>query len=125
MKKLITLTAILTFACPAMAGFSEGNSRKGGYKSNNTIRSNNITTVAQAKRAHENARFTISGYIVSQIDDDDFMFKDSTGTIRIEVEDGAWRGINVGPKDRVTISGKVDVDDDSGRRSLDVYRISR
>lgn len=105
MKKIITLATILAVSVPAMA--------------------NSVSSVAQAKRAYDNARFSISGYIVSQIDEDEFTFKDSTGTIRIDVEDGAWRGLNVGPKDRVRISGKVDVDDDTGRRTLDVYQISR
>ena len=74
------------------------------------------------KKSYDNTHFSIVGNITNCYDDDDCTFRDSTGTIHIDVEDGAWGGQNVNPNTRVRISGKVDHDD--GRTKLDVYRIT-
>ncbi|WGE42575.1 YgiW/YdeI family stress tolerance OB fold protein [Actinobacillus equuli] len=124
MKKLLALTTILVLSAPAMAGFENtGSAHNGGFKSN---RSNThtaaITSEAQAKKAYDNAHFSISGNIINCYDNDDCTFKDSTGSVHIDVEDGAWQGKTVNANNRVRISGKVDRDD--GRVTLDVYNIT-
>lgn len=122
MKKQLALVTVLATAlsAPAMAGFQ--NAHTGGAKAHS---SENVSSVAQAKRAHDNAPFSMAGQIISCRDDDNCTFKDATGSIPIDVEDGAWRGQTITPKQRVKISGRVDRDDDSGRASLDVYRIQK
>lgn len=120
MKKIITLASILAIATPAMAGF-QGDSNNGGYASSQKS-SGTINTVAKAKQAHDNARFSLVGNITNCFDDDECTFKDATGSIRIDVEDGAWRGQTVNARTKVSISGKVDRDD--GRVTLDVHSIS-
>ncbi|OOR98467.1 hypothetical protein B0187_08460 [Haemophilus paracuniculus] len=123
MKKLL-LTSVLALAlsAPAMAGFQNGNASNGKSVASQSA---TISKVAQAKKARDNARFVISGNIINQLGDDEFTFKDETGTIRIDVDDRAWRGLNVSPKDRIRISGKVDVDSDTGERTLEVNKITR
>ena len=36
------------------------------------------------------------------------MFKDSTGSVTVEIDDEDWRGLDVKPQDMVTIKGEVD-----------------
>ena len=67
--------------------------------------SGTITTIAQAKSMY----------------DDEFTFQDSTGTIRIDVEDHAWNGLSVTRNDKIRIYGKLDKEFFSS--TIDVYQI--
>ncbi|WP_373780711.1 YgiW/YdeI family stress tolerance OB fold protein [Glaesserella sp.] len=117
-KKLITLVSILTLSTSAFAGFQGNNG--GGFQGK---KAKSITTVAQAKKAYDDAPVSISGYIVKQLDEDSFIFRDSSGQIRIDVDDDAWGGLHVDSKTRIRIHGKVDRDDN--RTEIDVKRISK
>jgi len=116
MKKLLTFTAILATSLPAIAGFQDNNSQ-----SNQTAM---VKTVAKAKTANEDTPVQLTGYITRQVDNDEFYFKDSTGEIKIDVEDHAWNGQNVTPKNKITIEGKVDKND-AGIADIDVQRIKK
>lgn len=83
--------------------------------------SGNMTTIAQVKSMHDDSRVILEGYIVAQTDDDDFTFKDDTGTIRIDVKDRAWNGLNVTKNDKIRIHGKLDKE--FTHSSIDVYQI--
>lgn len=120
MKKLLVLA--LMVPALASAGFSSGQAQGGGFNGSNG--SSNVSTVAQALKARDDAPIVLSGYIVSQIKHDEFMFRDNTGEIRIEVDEDAWQGQNVTEKDKITIYGKVDKSD-WGRREVEVYRIQK
>ena len=83
--------------------------------------SGTITTIAQAKSMYDDSRVILEGYIVTQIDDDEFTFQDNTGTIRIDVEDHAWNGLSVTRNDKIRIYGKLDKEFFSS--TIDVYQI--
>ena len=83
--------------------------------------SGTVTTIAQAKSMYDDSRVILEGYIVAQIDDDEFTFQDSTGTIRIDVEDHAWNGLSVTRNDKIRIYGKLDKEFFSS--IIDVYQI--
>lgn len=55
--------------------------------------------------------------------DEEYMFKDSTGKIVIEIDDEDWGGLTVGPKDTVEISGEIDRD--FKKMKLDVFKIRK
>lgn len=118
MKKQIALLSLLVMSVSANAEFQDDGAVAGK-------RLQTVKTVSQAKKARDNTPVNLTGNILNCRDDDDCTFKDKTGTIHIDIEDGAWNGQHITPKQRVRISGKVDVDDDSGRRSIDVYRINK
>ena len=124
MKKLLALTAIFAISLPAMTGFENPTSANDdGFKSNRTnVQAAAIKNVAQAKKAGDNAHFSMTGNIINCYDNDDCTFKDSTGSVHIDVEDGAWQGKTVNANNRVRISGKVDLDD--GWVTLDVNNIT-
>lgn len=121
MKKLLVLA--LMVPALASAGFSSSNQAQGGGF-NGANGGSKVSTVAQALKAHDDAPIVLSGYIISQIKHDEFMFRDSTGEIRIDVDDEAWQGQNVTEKDKITIYGKVDKSD-WGKREVEVYRIQK
>lgn len=122
MKKVFTLVSLFALSSFANAGFNENQAVGGGFSQDGKTLPSAITTVAQALKAQDDAPVQLTGYITRQIDNDEFMFKDSSGEIKIDVEDEAWQGQNITPKNKITIYGKVDKD---WHNSVDVYRIQK
>lgn len=112
MKKLFAVSLIalgvVSGACCVYAQFigaTEQNSLpKGGYQDAVAI----ISTVRDAKEMNDDAYITLRGYIEKRIKSDKYLFRDSTGTVEIEIDDDDWHGVTVGPQDLVEITGEVD-----------------
>lgn len=123
MKKLFTV-AVLALSTSAFAGFTGNNATatNGGFNGP-SFKQSSTTTVAKAKRAYDDTYVTLRGNITAKVGKEKYTFKDNTGSIRVEIDDDVWRGLNVTPKTKVTIYGKVDHDD--GRVEIDVKRISK
>ncbi|WP_386690828.1 MULTISPECIES: YgiW/YdeI family stress tolerance OB fold protein [unclassified Lonepinella] len=119
MKKLLTI-ALIVASTTAFAGFDNDHA-KGGFNGGYV---GTPTSVAQALKAKDDAQVILTGYITRQIDHDEFFFKDSTGEIKIEVDDHAWNGLNVSPNDKITIQGKVD-QDALKAAEIEVYNIRK
>lgn len=80
-----------------------------------------VKTVKDAKSAADDTPIMLEGKIVKQIGHDDFIFKDSTGEIEIEVSKRAWCGQEITPNDTIQIFGEVDKE--WNKTELDVKRI--
>ncbi|WP_417605216.1 YgiW/YdeI family stress tolerance OB fold protein [Oceanimonas baumannii] len=80
-----------------------------------------ITTVAEARHLADDSRIILSGRIVRRLDDDEFLFSDGTGTIKIEMDDGDWRDLRRHRRSRILIWAEVDRDDD--HTELEVERV--
>lgn len=124
MKKVFTLATLLAVSTSAVAGFQADSQQQSGGFQGTGSQQGAVKTVAQVEKAYEDTPVTLTGYITRQMDHDEFFFKDSTGEIKIEVEDYAWNGQNVTAKDKITIEGKVDKND-WGRADIDVYSIKK
>lgn len=57
----------------------------------------------------DDMNFTLEGYIVSQIENDVYEFRDDSGTIYVEIND--WGGVDAGPKDLVRLYGEADYEE--------------
>jgi uncharacterized protein (TIGR00156 family) len=77
----------------------------GGYYS-----TQNIITVAQAKKMKDDEWVVLEGSIKNQINSKKYRFVDKTGVIVIKIEEDEWRGQRVGPDDIVIIYGEIDKD---------------
>ena len=118
MKKTFALAAIVAlmsapvFAANAEGGFSgpgapaAAQQQTGGFSGPNS----SLTTVEAAKKLADDANVTLRGNIIQQTSHDDYTFKDSTGTISVEIDHKRWNGLNITPKDVVEIQGEVDQD---------------
>ncbi|PDO86228.1 YgiW/YdeI family stress tolerance OB fold protein [Kosakonia pseudosacchari] len=113
MKKIAALVAVLTLcSAPAFAANPGGftgpgaTSQSGGFTGPNGSKA----TVESAKSLRDDAWVTLRGNIVERISDDTYLFKDSTGTINIDINHKRWNGVTVGPQDTVEIQGEVDKD---------------
>ncbi|MDR2900057.1 MAG: NirD/YgiW/YdeI family stress tolerance protein [Treponema sp.] len=82
-----------------------------------------LVTAAEAKNLADDTRVTLQGTIVNSLGDEEYTFKDDSGEIVVEIDRRVWRGVSVGPNDRVEIYGEVDAD----RRGaeIDVRTISK
>jgi uncharacterized protein (TIGR00156 family) len=66
------------------------------------------STVAQARNARVDTYVTVTGTIVAHLREDYFIFRDSTGEIRVEIEPEVWRNREVGPDTTVRLLAEVD-----------------
>ncbi|MDP5291684.1 NirD/YgiW/YdeI family stress tolerance protein [Oceanimonas sp. CHS3-5] len=80
-----------------------------------------ITSVAEARRLADDSRIILSGRIVRRLDDDEFLFRDGTGTIRIEMDKDDWRRLRRHRRGRILIWAEVDRD--KRRVELEVERV--
>ena len=66
------------------------------------------STVAEILKMNNNSYVSVQGNIVKRISDDKYSFKDSTGTITIEIDDDKWGGVNAGTQDKLELIGEVE-----------------
>lgn len=67
-----------------------------------------VVSVEQAKKLSDKSWVVLEGYITKRLNDDQYTFKDATGTMKIVVRNSSWQGIEVSPKTKVRLTGQVD-----------------
>lgn len=119
MKKLAAIAAIAMMAsAPVFAaegGFSgpsatqpqtQNQTQQGGFVDNSV----SPTTAAKAKDLKDDSWVKLRGNITERLSDDRYVFRDASGTVKVEIDQKRWNGQNVTPQDQVEIQGKVDKD---------------
>lgn len=81
------------------------------------------TTVKQAKTLSDDTWVTLAGKIEQRIGGDDYIFRDATDSINVDIDHKRWNGQTVTPQDTVEIQGKVDKDWNS--IEIDVKQINK
>ena len=107
----VALALIIALSAPA--AFAQG---KGGFQSGGGFQAGGgytgpgpaIITVEQAKSMSDDTHVALKGYIIQSLGNKDYLFKDDTGTINVEISAKRWQGQNIGPNDLVIIHGEVD-----------------
>ncbi len=67
-----------------------------------------VTTAKEAATMREDARVVLRGNILQHLGKDKYLFKDASGTIRLEIDDDKWSGETITPDDVVELHGKLD-----------------
>lgn len=93
---LITAIGVAFLAAPAIAQFT-GPSVQGSQ-----------ATVSSAQSASIGSYVTLEGNIVSHLREDYYLFRDSTGEMRVEISSGRFGGQQIGASNTVRIMGEVD-----------------
>ncbi len=106
-KVLFILGLILAFnlSLTSFGAYTGLNSQKGGYIGAKDIK---YTLAKDVKNLKDNEYITLKGYIISKVGNEEYTFKDESGTVLIEIDDEDWGGINVGSSDKVILEGEVD-----------------
>ena len=107
LSKLISASALtmVLSVTPAFAAFTGP-----GGSASNTDRSATIKSAAQVANAQDDAPCLLEGYIVERVSghNDKYNFKDATGSVVVEIDEELFRGRDIGPSDKVRLSGEVD-----------------
>jgi len=105
MKKILATALLLACSLPLSA-----------------LAATKTVTVKEAKTLRDDTRVVLTGKIVSRAGDDDhYWLQDSTGKIRIDVDDDDWEDNHVAIGKKVRVVGDVDKND--GRTEIEVDHI--
>lgn len=120
----MTVAMLMSFPMPfalaaGQGGFAGPTASGGGFTGPGPA----LTTVKEAQGMRDDTRITLNGQIVQHLGGDRYLFKDHTGSIRVEIDDDEWMGQTVGPDDTVEIYGEVDKDWNSVE--IDVKRLTK
>jgi uncharacterized protein (TIGR00156 family) len=66
-------------------------------------------TIARARELPANTWVTLTGSIIRSLGNDQYIFQDSTDTIKVAITDQAWNGTDFKPNMQATITGKVEL----------------
>ena len=81
-----------------------------------------IRTVTEANQAKDDERVILEGYLVQKLEDEEYLFKDLTGEIEVEIDDDIFQDRYVNPSTQIRIHGEIDKGFFSGR-TIDVERL--
>ena len=62
----------------------------------------------RSKALADDAHVTLRGQIERHLGGENYLFRDATGTVEVEIDERRWNGQSVSPQDKVEISGEVD-----------------
>ena len=65
-------------------------------------------TVAEALNMSDESKVVLKGNIIKGVGGEDYIFRDSTGEVQVNIDTEVWQGQQVGPEDTVMIYGEVD-----------------
>jgi len=110
MKKNLILASLLLSSTTVFAEFIGSNTQQKQTQGEFSGPSISKTTVKQAKTLKDDMPVVLEGNIIQHLGKDNYLFRDSTGEITIEIDHDDWNGVTVKPKDTVTIYGEIDKD---------------
>ncbi|ABV89422.1 NirD/YgiW/YdeI family stress tolerance protein [Shewanella pealeana] len=91
---LIILSAVLTM--PAMAAY------------NGPGVASHVNTAADAANAKDDTPVELTGYLVQSLGDENYLFRDESGDIKVEIDNRLMRDIEITGESKVKLVGQVD-----------------
>lgn len=67
-----------------------------------------LSNISDVLKMNDNSFVKIQGNIIKQISDDKYTFKDSTGSITVEIDNDKWQGLSANTKDKLEIIGEIE-----------------
>ena len=124
MRYLLAPLLALTLCTPAIAAFDGPTATapaNGGFQGPSATSTANVSTVAQALKAPDDAYCVLEGNIIARAPrhHERYIFQDATGKMTVEIDDKIFAGRNVTPQDKVRLHGEIDLKR-HGDRELDV-----
>ncbi len=131
MKKMLLVPILLCgLVLISAESFADNHGQAGGFTGPASTAQGGFTgpgpaalSVKQAVELADDTWITLKGHIVRHEGEDIYLFKDSSGEARVEIDDDAWGGQHIGPNDFVELVGKVDKD--WGRVELEIERVRK
>ncbi len=135
MKKLTLATTLVMLCSTPFLVQSAINTSQGGFDGPATMQTQpttqggfsgpnaSNTTVHKAKTMRDDTHVTLQGHIVERLGHDTYTFRDSTGSITVDIDNKHWNGLTITPQNKVQIEGEVDKDWNSVE--IDVKNITK
>lgn len=114
MKKALPTLALCAVGLAA-------NAQTGGFKGPDN---RTLVTAIEIAKLPDDAEVRLVGYIVKNVGDEKFEFRDETATIIVEIDDDDWRGLEVAPENRVEITGEVDQEWQKAELDVDTIKLA-
>lgn len=123
-SKAILTATIIAGSTLALANTPVNQQAVASQAVNHTALNSGKVTVKQAMNLKDDSRVQLTGHIVKAIGDEKYQFRDSTGTITVDIDDDLWHGKALSATTVVTLLGEVDVDDKPTKRvEIDVEKV--
>lgn len=123
-SKAILTATIIAGSTLALANTPVNQQAVASQAVNHTALNSEKVTVKQAMNLKDDSRVQLTGHIVKAIGDEKYQFRDSTGTITVDIDDDLWHGKALSATTVVTLLGEVDVDDKPTKRvEIDVEKV--
>ncbi|MCK3655293.1 hypothetical protein A4G19_05835 [Pasteurellaceae bacterium Macca] len=124
----IALSTLITTPAFAQGGFQNPNApqqmhhkgHQGGGFMNSTQAVSKVSEISSMK---DDQFIVLQGNIVNQVGKDDFLFRDASGEITVEIERKAWQGQEITPADTVKLYGEVDKS--WNKTEIDIKRVEK
>ncbi|AUU99589.1 hypothetical protein PUATCC27989T_05217 [Phytobacter ursingii] len=120
---LLLLSLCTTPLLAAEGGFESGKDPvpvERLYAGHKLQQENRQSRIKDVRDLRKNAWVTLEGNIVSKGKDSDYIFRDTTGKIDIEIPDKVWSGQHFGAQDLVRVSGRVEGQGNETKIMVDV-----
>lgn len=101
----IIAKTILTTSLIGLTSFATANTAV-----NQSALTPSLTTVKQALTLKDDTKVQLRGNVVKAIGDEKYQFRDSTGSITVDIDDELWQGKPIAANATVTLFGEVDID---------------
>lgn len=109
-----------SFAALALVSVT-AHAQSGGFSGPDNRRA---VTTAEIAALDDDTSVRLVGYVVEAVGDEEYTFRDETGTIIVEIDGDEWNGLEVTPTMRVEIAGEVDRDGGKAEIEVDSIRLA-
>lgn len=92
-------------ALSAVAVAAHADPRNGGFQGPDNYQ---LVTVAETAGLPDDSDVRLEGFIVKALGDEEYEFRDDTGTLVVEIDDEDWGGLEVSPELKVQLHGEID-----------------
>ena len=99
----------------------QNNNATGGFKGPGL----SVMTVEQALKLGDDTAVVLEGQIEKSLGKENYVFKDATGSVTIEIDDDDWKGQTVTPQDTIIIKGEVEKDMFKTEIDVDVVELKK
>ena len=131
MKKSILALTMALLCTPLLAAENGGFKQEGkapapedqtaGYRAVTDLQ--DITAVNKLAGLPDGTPVSLMGNILRQTGDKSYLLRDKTGTVRLQIEDKAWKGQEVKPDELVSVRGRLVKS--KGEQSVQVNKLNQ
>ena len=121
--KILFSCALALFIAPS---FSQGGFVYETDKTGTVENYSRIISIQEARKKANNTYVSLEGFIIGKaksINPEEFMFRDESDTIKIEVNNDVWRDQKVTPNTKIRILGQVDHNPVTGTTEIEVRQL--